>query len=109
MAGFRKESFVGEAKEIFLGGTDLSQEIVVQKDLASTLRSIASDNARSFYNGSLADRLVSGVKQHGGIWDKSDLSSYTVIERTPLYGKYEEVKIISAPFPPREELCCCNL
>ena len=100
MAGFRKKSFVGEAKEIFLGGTDLSLgERIVQKDLASTLRSIASDNARSFYNGSLADRLVSGVKQHGGIWDKSDLSSYTVIERTPLYGKYEGVKIISAPLP----------
>ena len=100
MAGFRKKSFVGEAKEIFLGGTDLSLgERIVQKDLASTLRSIASDNASSFYNGSLADRLVSGVKQHGGIWDKSDLSSYSVIERAPLYGKYEGVKIISAPLP----------
>ena len=100
MAGFRKKSFVGEAKEIFLGVTDLSLGgKIVQKDLASTLRSIASDNASSFYNGSLADRLVSGVKQHGGIWDKSDLSSYSVIERSPLYGKYGGVKIISAPLP----------
>ena len=100
MAEFRKKSFVGEAKEIFLGDGELSPgERIVQKDLASTLKSIASDNADSFYKGSLAGRLVLGVKQHGGIWDKSDLSSYTVIERAPLHGKYKGVKIISAPPP----------
>ena len=100
MAGFREKSFMGEARKIFLGGSlPLRGKKVIQKDLANTLRKIASDKAYSFYHGDTGSLLVKGVQKNGGIWKKSDLASYSVLERKPVIGRYRDVKIISAPPP----------
>ena len=100
MAGFREKSFSTEARRIFLGeGSPSSGKKIVQKDLASTLKNIAANKAYDFYNGELASKFVREVKKSGGIWEISDLSSYSIVERSPLIGHYKGVKIVSAPPP----------
>ena len=83
---------------IFLqdGGLPKPYSILRQPDLARTLTRIADSGRDGFYSGCLADKLVEGVKNAGGIWTKEDLKSYQVIERKPVTGIYKGIKITSA-------------
>ena len=59
-----------DAAEIFLRD-DLAPnvgEIITQSDLAKTIELIAKEGAKAFYTGELAKKMVTSVKQHGGIW-----------------------------------------
>lgn len=83
---------------IFLqdGSLPKPYSILRQPDLARTLTLIADSGRDGFYGGCLADKLVEGVKNAGGIWTKEDLKSYQVIERKPVIGIYKGIKITSA-------------
>lgn len=72
---------------------------IVQKDLAQSLQLIADQGHDGFYHGSLAQRLVTGVRNHGGIWSLEDLAAYKVVEREPIVSQYRGVRIISATPP----------
>lgn len=72
---------------------------IVQADLADTLEAIAEHGRDGFYQGEIAEELVEGVRAAGGIWSLEDLASYDVIERTPVYGQYHDMRIVSAPPP----------
>ncbi|NKB36325.1 MAG: gamma-glutamyltransferase [Gammaproteobacteria bacterium] len=73
--------------------------LLVQKDLAATLRKLAQHGNDGFYSGELADALVEGVRQAGGIWSLQDLQDYRVVERQPIVTSYRNVRIVSAPPP----------
>jgi gamma-glutamyltranspeptidase/glutathione hydrolase len=83
---------------IFLqdGSLPKPYSILRQPDLARTLTRIADSGRDGFYSDCLADKLVEGVKNAGGIWTKEDLKSYQVIERKPVTGIYKGIKITSA-------------
>lgn len=70
-----------------------------QPELARTLESIASDGAEDFYRGELANRLVDGVRQAGGIWTRKDLENYQLVEREPVRGNYRGMTLVSASPP----------
>ncbi|BBA34684.1 gamma-glutamyltranspeptidase [Methylocaldum marinum] len=70
-----------------------------QKDLANTLRQMGELGRAGFYSGNIAKKLVTGVRDAGGIWSLSDLSEYRVVEREPLRGYYRGI-CITAPPPP---------
>jgi gamma-glutamyltranspeptidase/glutathione hydrolase len=72
---------------------------LVQTDLAKTLQQLARHGTKGFYQGDVAERLVEGVRQAGGIWQQQDLLDYKVIERTPVSGQFHGMKIISAAPP----------
>jgi gamma-glutamyltranspeptidase/glutathione hydrolase len=72
---------------------------LVQTDLANTLSVLANQGHAGFYTGAVAEKLVAGVRNGGGIWSLDDLSSYQVIERQPIIGEYQGVRIISAAPP----------
>jgi gamma-glutamyltranspeptidase/glutathione hydrolase len=74
-------------------------ELIRQPDLASTLQLLADKGRDGFYAGELAQRLVKGVRDAGGIWSLQDLQQYQVVEREPIRGRYGELKIISAAPP----------
>jgi gamma-glutamyltranspeptidase/glutathione hydrolase len=103
MATFRAESFADypEGASIFLkdGVPPPVGHKIVQEDLAKTLESIGSDHAESFYKGTLASKMVEGVRNRGGIWTMEDLAKYTVKKRDPLISEYHGIKVISAPPP----------
>lgn len=89
------------AAEIFLqdGHAPSPGFHLVQKDLAETLRRFAKHGHSGFYGGETAEKLVDAVRQAGGIWSLEDLRRYQVIERVPLRGEYQGIKIASAPPP----------
>ncbi|MFQ5661370.1 MAG: gamma-glutamyltransferase [Gammaproteobacteria bacterium] len=72
---------------------------IVQKDLAATLKQIATDGGVGFYRGELAGQMVRQVNKHGGIWSMQDLADYKVRERQPIITHYRSVKVISAAPP----------
>ena len=84
---------------IFLVDGKLPQpySILRQPDLAHTLTKLAESGRDGFYSGCIADKLVKGVKKAGGIWTKEDLESYKIVEREPVRGHYNGIKITSAP------------
>ncbi len=103
MAQFRQQALQAspDAAQVFLH----QQQVpalgyrIKQPDLAKTLQRIALDGADGFYQGELAQRLVSGVREAGGIWTLEDLASYRIVERTPLRGEYRGMMITSAAPP----------
>ena len=84
----RAPSMNPAARAIFLPGGALpgAGDRVVQADLAETLEHLARDGAAGFYSGRVAERLVAGVRNAGGIWTLEDLAGYEVVERAPVSG-----------------------
>ncbi len=73
--------------------------LLVQKDLAATLRLIAEHGADEFYEGSIAEKIIADMREHRGIISADDMKSYEAIEREPLQGSYRGVKVVSMPPP----------
>lgn len=73
--------------------------VVRQEALAQTLERLAEQGRAGFYGGALAQRLVAGVQDAGGIWTEQDLAQYQVVEREPVRGEYGGLRVISASPP----------
>ncbi|KTC66447.1 gamma-glutamyltranspeptidase (plasmid) [Legionella adelaidensis] len=89
------------SRKTFLKDNKLYQigDLLIQKDLANTLRKIAKEGHSGFYQGEIAEKLVSAVRKEGGIWTLEDLSGYHIKERQPLVAQFRNMKIITAPLP----------
>jgi len=89
------------AAEIFLKDGDVPPMgfLVVQKDLAATLRLIAEKGHDGFYRGETAKLLVEGVQAAGGIWTREDLSQYAVKVSEPVAIQFHGMRITSAALP----------
>nr|WP_229669368.1 gamma-glutamyltransferase [Legionella impletisoli] len=74
-------------------------ERLYQRDLAKTLRMIAKEGRKGFYQGEVAEKLVRGVNQAGGIWTLKDLEQYEVKVRKPYEGQFHNMHVITAPLP----------
>ena len=68
-------------------------------DLAATLRTIARDGPRPFYEGELGGKIVEAVAAAGGILSADDLRVYRVRERKAVSGTYRGLTIASVPPP----------
>ncbi len=58
--------------------------IIKLPDLAWVLEQIAEHGAKGFYTGPVAEKLVKGVRDAGGIWTLDDLAAYRVKEHAPI-------------------------
>ena len=74
-------------------------EILVQKDLAKTLREIAKKGERGFYKGWVAKAIVKTNESLKGKITQKDLDIYRVRERAPIRGTYLGYEVISMPPP----------
>lgn len=72
-------------------------DLLVQKDLATTLEAIQKHKREGFYAGKVADQLVAEMQKGGGIISLEDLKKYHSAWRTPLQAKYKEFNIITMP------------
>jgi len=88
-----------ETAKIFLknGEPYAPGDRVVQKDLAATLKTIATEGADAFYRGRIADLLAAEMSRSGGLITKEDLAAYQAIEREPLRGTYRGYGILGMP------------
>jgi len=73
--------------------------ILVQSDLAKTLREIASQGAASFYQGSVAKKIVNTLREHQGLLELQDLRDYRTKWRKPVQSVYRNFEIFSQPPP----------
>ena len=74
-------------------------DILVQKELAATLKLIQKEGAKGFYEGKTAELLVAEMKRGNGIITLNDLKNYKVIERKPLAFNYKGNEVVSMPLP----------
>ena len=74
-------------------------DTLIQTDLAATLSAIAEQGSRGFYEGPVADKLVRGVRDAGGIMTLEDLKGYQPVIRPPVRGSYRGYDIVSMPLP----------
>ena len=70
-------------------------DIIVQKDLAETLKRIALNGRDGFYEGETADLIVSEMKANNGLITYEDLKEYNSVYRKPVIGSYRGYTIIS--------------
>lgn len=74
-------------------------DLLIQADLAKTLKLIQQKGRKGFYEGKTADLIVKEMNSGNGIISKKDLADYHSVWRTPVSGLYKGYKIISMPPP----------
>jgi gamma-glutamyltranspeptidase / glutathione hydrolase len=74
-------------------------ETLVQRDLAQSLRLIAEQGPRAFYDGPIAGMIVAEVGRAGGHLTVDDFRSYEAVIREPVRGTYRGYEIVSMPPP----------
>ncbi len=108
--GFKITSFLGdilfnysealsifpETKKIFQRHyPNFKDKLLIQKDLANTLRIIASQGREGFYEGQIAEKIASEMKKNNGLITEDDLKKYNPIWRKPLIANYRDTQIIT--------------
>ena len=89
------------AASIFLrrGEVPPAGTVIRQPGLANTLKAIAAEGSKGFYQGPIAAELVRSVRSAGGIWRQQDLDNYKIVERPPIVGHFRGWRLVSAPPP----------
>ena len=83
-------------KRIFVKDQEWKQgDIIIQKDLAETLKRISALGNAGFYDGETANLIVKEMNENGGLISKQDLLDYNSVYRAPVTGTYKGYKIIS--------------
>jgi gamma-glutamyltranspeptidase/glutathione hydrolase len=100
---FRRDAILDSpaATEIFLDNGKVPEVgwKLIQKDLANTLRALAEKGFDGFYRGQVAEALVRGAQEAGGVWTMEDLAAYRVKLRQPVQAEYAGMKLTSAALP----------
>lgn len=86
--------FLNSDGSVLAPGQDL-----LQPDLAVTLRAIARDGPKGFYEGPIAEKLAAAVRKAGGIMTVDDLKNYRAVERAPVRSTYRGYDVVSMPPP----------
>jgi gamma-glutamyltranspeptidase/glutathione hydrolase len=73
--------------------------IIKLPDLAWVLQQVAEHGAEGFYSGPVAERMIKGVRDAGGIWTMEDLAAYRIKEREPIRTAYGDYELVTAPPP----------
>ena len=74
-------------------------DILIQKDLAQTLKLIQKNGEKGFYAGKTAELIVAEMRRGNGIITLNDLKNYKVAERKPIVFNYKGNEIVSMPLP----------
>ncbi len=83
----------------FKNGKPLTKgDLLIQKDLANSLRLIAKEGSSAFYKGVIADKIDAFMRPYHWI-NKDDLAHYQVVQRQPIYGDYRGYKVVMMPPP----------
>src|SRR5690606_12861885 len=77
--------------------------------LANTLQRISKNGRAEFYSGETGQKLISFLKQKGGILTLDDLGAYEAQWREPLVFNYKDLKIISMGPPSSGGICLAQI
>jgi gamma-glutamyltranspeptidase / glutathione hydrolase len=74
-------------------------DLLIQNDLAKTLKAIRNQGKKGFYEGEVAAKIVAEMQKGGGIITFNDLKNYRSKWRKPLISSYRGHEIIGMPPP----------
>ncbi len=74
-------------------------DILHEKALGATLRSLGDDPVTRFYHGEIAQTLAEWMKAHGGLIGAEDLAQYQPVWRAPLHRAYRDCEVWTMPPP----------
>lgn len=92
----------GNFSRIFLkadGKPYLVGETIHQPELGESLKAIAREGAKVFYEGWIGQAIVDRLKKEGGVLTLKDLKDYKPVWREPLLGSYRKRLVITMPPP----------
>jgi gamma-glutamyltranspeptidase/glutathione hydrolase len=89
------------ARAIFAahGKLPVEGQRLVQHDLATSLRRIATHGVDGFSLGATAEALERAVHGAGGVLDRADLAGYRPVLRSPVEAPYRGYRVVSFPPP----------
>lgn len=73
--------------------------LLVQPELADTLRTIAQEGPRALYGGAIGAIAAEYLERNGSLLTAADLLEYRTVDRQPVRGTYRGVEIVGAPPP----------
>lgn len=74
-------------------------DILIQKDLALSMRQIATQGPQAFYRGDIAQKIAAEMAAYPGAITLGDLNNYSPVERIPVTGNYRGYDIVTMPPP----------
>ncbi len=72
-------------------------DVLVQSDLARTLRVIAAGGRDEFYEGAIAERLIDYSDRAGGLLSRRDLADYRAEWQEPIGVDYRGYRVLECP------------
>ena len=97
------EIFLEEGKKVYQPG-----DILVQSDLANSLKLIAEEGSKAFYQGEIAQKIVIASNNNQGILSLEDFANYQVSEYAPVSCNYRGYQVTSSP-PPGGGTTLCQM
>lgn len=76
-----------------------SGDILIQKDLAWSLKQIAENGPDAFYKGAIAKKIAKDMKANNGLVTMKSLKAYKVEEAEVVKGTYRGYEVVSMPPP----------
>jgi|TARA_R110002051_G_scaffold86082_1_gene151613 gamma-glutamyltranspeptidase/glutathione hydrolase len=73
--------------------------IFKQPELATTLKAIQQHGQYGFYQGEVAEKIVSFMQENGGLINHTDLAAYKAVWRKPLELNWQGFTLVTAPPP----------
>jgi gamma-glutamyltranspeptidase/glutathione hydrolase len=89
------------SSDVFLRNNEAYKtgELLIQKDLANTLKYILEEGVDTFYRGHVADQIIKDMEENGGTISSADLNLYRVKIREPLVYEVGGYTIVTMPPP----------
>ena len=97
----RKLGKTPDGKKIFFQNNEPLKEgmLLVQKDLAQTLKLVSNFGPAGFYKGVVAQKIHADMKKNNGLITLKDLKGYKAKFREPIEFTYKDIKIVTMPPP----------
>jgi gamma-glutamyltranspeptidase/glutathione hydrolase len=74
-------------------------EVLIQRDLAETFRTVAASGPEAFYTGHVADKIAAFMSATGGLLSKQDLAEFEPVWRDPISIDYRGYSVFTPPLP----------
>ena len=90
-----------ESYSIFFDNDEPLKEFSIMKrpDLANTFKEISKNGVKGFYEGAIADKIVSAMEKNNGLITHEDLKNYKSFFRMPIAINYKGHKVYTAAPP----------
>ena len=82
---------------------------LVNTDYAATLRLIAEQGARAFYEGDIAQAILAEMQDHDGFLCRDDLRDYRALWREPARGRFQGLDVATMAPPSSGDLVFAGL